>query len=100
MKENDISETIDFLRSLSWAFQRWKPTPALINKNGFPTHQYVGQSFDPAYFTIDPIGWTHDHCVLCSKAICEDQEDCEVSGFTSENQWLCESCYNSTIKAC
>ena len=95
---HNTKEDIEYFKSLVWAFQKWKPTPALIDKNGFPSHQYLGQKFDSKYFTLDPQGWTHDHCEICSKKLCENNEECETSGFVSSTQWLCVSCYNSLIK--
>ncbi len=90
-------EDISYFKSLNWKFKIWEPSPALVDKNGFASHQYVGQSFDSNYFTVDPKGWTHDHCELCSKTLCADIDTCETSGYVSDNQWLCSSCYNSHI---
>ncbi len=98
MTEYNNKADIDYYKTLDWTFQVWKPTPALIDKNGFPSHQYVGQKFDPNYLTINPQGWTHDHCEICSKTFCANSEQCETSGFVSGNQWICNSCYNSFIK--
>jgi hypothetical protein len=98
MTEYNNKAGIDYYKSFDWTFQTWKPTPALIDKNGFPSHQYVGQKFDSNYFTIDSHGWTHDHCEVCWKTLCENNEECETSGFVSGNKWLCISCYNSFIK--
>ncbi len=90
---------IAYYKSLNWTLQLWKPSAALVDKTGFPSHVYVGQKFDPSYFNLDPEGWTHDHCELCSKTICENPEECETSGYNSGNQWLCISCYNSILNA-
>ena len=98
MNHYNEQEDIEYYKTLEWTFQVWKPTPALIDKNGFASHQYRGQKFDPNYLTIDPQGWTHDHCELCSNVLCENEDDGETTGFVSDNLWLCCRCYNSFVK--
>lgn len=98
MTDHHNKENIDYYKSLDWVSKNWKPSSALIDKSGFATHQYVGQKYDSNYLTIDPQGWTHDHCEICSKTFCENEEICETHGFVSDNLWICSSCYNCFIK--
>lgn len=97
MEEYMDKESIAYFKSLTWTFQSWKCSPALVDKTGFASHQYLGQKFDPDYLTIEPLGWTHDHCEICRKALCENNEEGDTSGFVSNNQWLCVTCYKSHI---
>lgn len=89
---------LKYLKSQDWEYQLWTPSPALVDKNGFVSHQYVGQKYDPKYFTVADEGWIHDHCEICFKKFCEDEEECEKHGFVSKNQWLCNACYHAFIK--
>ena len=98
MTEYNNENDVDYYKTLDWTFQAWKPTAALIDKFGTVSHQYVGQKFDSNYLTLAPQGWTHDHCELCSKTLCANEEECETRGFVSDNLWLCNSCYKSFIK--
>jgi hypothetical protein len=94
MEEHNKTD-IEYLKSLTWTYQTWKPTAALIDKNGFASHQYFGQKFDQDYLTIDPTGWTHDHCEICWKTFCANSLECETSGFASNNLWICPTCYTT-----
>lgn len=99
MNEYNLSETdLSYLKSLIWEYKDWKPSPALVDKNGFASNQYVGQKYDPNSLTVDKEGWTHDHCEVCWTRLCINKEECETSGYNSANQWLCNSCYNRFIK--
>ncbi len=92
-----MEDAINNLKTFDWNRQSWKPTPALVDRNGFASHQYLGQSFDPKYLTIDPVGWQHDHCEICQKTFCEDSAECEVEGYNSDNLWLCADCFQKYI---
>ena len=98
MTGENNKDDIKYFKSLNFKFETWKPSPALIDRSGFASHQYRGQNFAAGFFTIDPEGWTHDHCEICWKTFCENDDECEKSGFVCENQWICVNCYNVYIK--
>lgn len=77
----------------TWDFKKWKPTPALIEKNGKTSQQYVGQNFDQKHFDMVVDGWSHDHCEFCTKTISDDN-DSLTTGYNLDNEWICEGCYN------
>jgi len=89
---------INGLREITWTYKIWVPTPALIDKSDGSTKQFVGQNFDPKYFTLDNIGWTHDHCEFCSHTISDIEGYGDVDGFVSNNDWLCKDCYRKFIE--
>jgi hypothetical protein len=89
-----LFEDLEYLRSITWEFETWKTSPALIDKSGGTLRQYNGGKFDEKYFIILDKGWTHDHCEICSEKITND-----VKAYQSkDNDWLCESCYIFFIK--
>ena len=90
-------DDIQYYRSLKWTFSIWKPGAALLNKKGFAVSPFIGQKFDPNYFSIDPAGWTHGHCELCWKSFCANDEECETSGFECDGQWICTECHNKIM---
>ncbi|MGY6561049.1 MAG: hypothetical protein ACXITV_02970 [Luteibaculaceae bacterium] len=97
--EMDFSSLLDIIKDLKtlgpWTLEKWKAGPALVDKNGGTSRQYIGQIYDPNFIDLVPDGWTHDHCEVCSKSISdkERQETSLTQGFKSENSWICEQCY-------
>lgn len=78
MELNHLADTVRNLKTYgTWDLEKWKPTPALIDKNGKTSRQYVGQHFDPKYIDLVPDGWTHDHCEICTKTI-SDKDNNEI----------------------
>ncbi len=95
----DLLETLYHLRRLTWTFSNWTPTPALIDKSGGSSRQYIGQNFDPKYFDLVEDGWTHDHCEICSRVISNIQGYGDTEGYKGDNgEWICKECYNLFIK--
>jgi hypothetical protein len=94
--EMKLEYLVDTVRQLkgngTWTFGKWKRTPALNEKNGGSSRQYVGQNYDLKYFDLVQDGWTHDHCEICSKII-SDTEDSDTKGYNLDNDWICEECY-------
>lgn len=89
-------EQANELRSLHWANKIWKPSAALIDKNGTVT-QFTGQQYDSSFFVLDPKGWTHDHCEFCSHVISDIEGYGDLTGYEVSNSWLCNDCYNMLI---
>lgn len=98
--EMELAYLVDTVRNLksygTWTLEKWKPTPALIDKNGKTSRQYVGQNYDPKYIDLVSDGWTHDHCEICTKTISDrdDIEDWATQGYQVDNRWICEECFN------
>lgn len=94
-----LLDTVDYLRQLKWTYKIWKPTPALIDKSGGSSRQYLGQQFDPKCFDLIEDGWTHDHCEICFTTISNKAGYGETEGYVTENDdWICEECYSLFIK--
>ena len=89
-----LFEDLKYLRSVTWKFETWKNSPALIDKSGGTLRQFNGQKFDEKYFDMLPEGWTHDHCEICSDKITNDMKAYQ----SQDDDWVCESCYNFFIK--
>ena len=95
-----LLDTVDYLRRLKWVHKDWKPTPALIDKSGGSSRQYVGQRFDPKYFDLVENGWTHDHCEICSQTISDKIGYGDADVYEGENgDWVCNECYHLFIIA-
>ena len=98
--EMELTYLVDTVRNLksygTWTLEKWRPTPALIDKNGKTSRQYVGQDYDPKYIDLVSDGWTHDHCEICTKTISDrdDIEDWATQGYRADNRWICEECFN------
>jgi hypothetical protein len=92
-----LKEIID-LRESTWTYKIWTPTPALIDKSDGSSRQFVGQKFDPQYFTLDNAGWTHDHCEFCSQTISNIDGYGDTDGYISNNDWICKNCYRKFIE--
>ncbi|MEJ0032423.1 MAG: hypothetical protein WDO15_19650 [Bacteroidota bacterium] len=91
-----LVDTVMSLKSMgTWKFEKWVPTPALIDKNGKVARPYIGQSFDPQYIDLVPSGWTHDHCEICTKTISDkdNYDDWATQGYKLKNNWICEECF-------
>ena len=90
---------LDHLRQIKWTYKIWETTPALIDKSGGSSRQYVGQNFDSKYFDLVENGWTHDHCEICFHTISNVESYGDTDGFKTENgDWICKECYNLFIK--
>ena len=93
-----LLDTLDYLRQLTWTYKRWAPSPALVDKSGGSSRQYVGQNFDPKYFDVIEDGWTHDHCEICFTTISDKDGYGDTDGYkTNNNEWVCKDCYNLFI---
>ena len=96
---NFLLDTVIYLKQLVWTHKVWTPTPALIDKTGGSTSQYIGQGFDPKYFDLVEDGWTHDHCEICGETIYNKKCYGETEGYEADNgDWICNDCYNLFIK--
>jgi hypothetical protein len=96
---SNLLDTVNYLRQSIWTYKIWKPTPALIDKSGGSSRQYVGQKFDPKYFDLVADGWTHDHCEVCFQTISNIEDYGDADGYESENgDWICKDCYDLFIK--
>jgi len=77
----------------TWTLKQWKRTPALNDKSGGSSRQYVGQTYDPKYIDLVQDGWTHDHCEICTRTI-SDTDDWDTQGYNLYNLWICDKCFN------
>ena len=97
-KLDDIREEISWCKQQSWSHQKWKPTPALVNKNGGRVSQYHGQKYDPEKIDLVPEGWTHDHCSICWFTLYDSEKHDENTGWTDgKGNWLCVECHTQFI---
>lgn len=97
MEHTYLVDMINKLRSKgTWTSRKWKPIPALIDKNGRTSTPYLGQNYDPNLVDLIPDGWDHDHCDICTKTISdkENYRDWVTDGYNLNNDWICEECYN------
>ncbi len=91
-------EDIVYLKTLNWSFNKWIPTPAIIDSTGY-TSKYIGQKYDPSKWTYSANGWNHDHCEICSIAMLESDDPIEQYGYVSEfEEWMCHECYGKLIQ--
>ena len=98
MELNRLVDTVMELKSRGiWVFKKWKRTPALKDKSGGVSRQYVGQSYNPKYIDLVEDGWTHDHCEICTKTI-SDTNQYDTQGYNLDNDWICEECYHFFIE--
>ena len=94
-----LLDKVDYLRKETWSFKIWTPTPALIDKSGGSSRQYVGQKYDAKYFDLIKDGWTHDHCEICFHTISNIEGYGDGDGYTSDSgDWICKECYNLFIQ--
>lgn len=92
-----LKEVID-LRKGNWTYKVWVRIPAIIDKSDGSSRQFIVQNFDPKYFRLDKIGWTHDHCEFCSHTISDIEGYGNTNGYESNNEWLCKVCYRKFIE--
>ena len=93
-----IREVCIDLSFTRFEFIRWKPRPALIEKNGKIIQLYTGQKFDPNYFDLVEDGWLYDECEVCFMSIGEHQNQYkQTEGYFNGGVWVCESCYKTLI---
>jgi hypothetical protein len=57
-KWTDIEESVAECRKATWHREKWKPTPALVDKKGGSVTLYVGQQCDPSKADLVQDGWT------------------------------------------
>ena len=93
-----LLKEVNELREANWTYKIWAPTPALIDKSDGSSRQFVGQNFDPKYFTLNNTGWTHDHCAFYSHTISDIEGYGDTDGYISNDDWLCKECYRKCIE--
>lgn len=92
-RADDLAEALGHCRGLAWSHARWKPRAALLDSSGTVT-EYIGQSYDPAKFSLQPSGWAHDHCEVCTWKLSESPEPAVGAGYTHDGRaWLCTECF-------
>jgi hypothetical protein len=97
-KLKDLTESIAWCLAQNWHREGWKRSPALIDKNGNKTTQYLGQKFDPEKTDLVPDGWSHDHCQICYWALGESEDPEQGVGYrNTTNAWLCSECFEKLI---
>ncbi len=91
------------LKSAAFAQREFQPGPALIaldTAEGVAAgeipgtlRKYTGGAFDTGKWRLDPIGWDHEHCLVCN--FCIDP------GFTywedQHGRCLCDACYEHYV---
>lgn len=97
-----LQQEIDWCRAQSgWTHQTWKRRPALVDRHR--STPYVGQEFDPAQVEIDPVGWDHDHCRICTWTLMESLDPALGEGFVLSDgtgcQWVCCECHEQFLRA-
>ncbi len=80
-KIRDLRNQVRDLRKLEWKLTRWQPRPALIDMKGGSASLFRGQKFDPTKTRLDPKGWTHNHCEICSWNLYESDDSQHRSGY-------------------
>lgn len=91
-----IREMVEDLKETNFKFSKWFARPALIDKKSGATHLFSGQKFDKNYFDLDDEGWTHDHCLICSVVISEQESEyVKHEGYFDEWNWICKDCYET-----
>ena len=99
-KTKDVADEVRILISQKWHQEIWRPTPALIHKNGGRSSQYRGQKFDPEKIDLVPEGWNHDHCAICWWTLHETDEPENGVGYCNgANVWICSECFHQFIEA-
>ena len=88
-----LIEQSNELRQYTWIPKIWKPRPALIDKNGGSSREYINQKFDPLYLEVVDNGWTHDHCDICFIMITDGDD-----AYESDGLWICNSCFHNFIE--
>jgi hypothetical protein len=97
---DDIREQYEDLKDTSFEYGKWKPRAALIEKNGKTSWLYTGQKYDPKFIDLVEDGWTHDHCVICSRTISEKENQyTDSNGYFNGYEWVCKGCYETVISA-
>jgi hypothetical protein len=91
-----IREIYYDLKGTTFQDMKWKPRPALVDKNGKTTQLYTGQKFDPNYTELVEDGWTNDDCQICFVSIGEHENqytksECYFNGY----DWVCKSCFET-----
>src|ERR1044071_6440421 len=92
---------VDESKGKPFAFRQWFPRPGLRdNRSNFVTHLYTGQKFDEKYFTLEPTGWTDDHCIVCFKTIGADPNVyTDTTGYFDGGDWICTTCFTNLVLA-
>ncbi len=91
-----IREMYDELKGTTFQQLKWRPRPALFEKNGKTTWLYTGQKFDPDYIDLVEDGWTHDDCQICFISIGKHENQCtQTEGYFNGYEWLCNSCFEN-----
>ena len=85
---SSLKNDLKWARKLEWKETRWKPKPALIEKNSGNSQIYKGQKYDSKFFNLVENGWEHDHCDICTERINEDDNIYE-----SGHQIICKNCW-------
>ena len=95
----DIMNEVLWCLSQNWRKEKWRPTAALVHKQGGRISQYLGQRFDPEKIELVSDGWNHDHCSICWWTLHESDDRDEGEGYLNEaNSWLCTECYLKLIR--
>lgn len=93
-----IREMYVDLKGTTFQQMKWRPRPALVDKNGKTTRLYIGQKFDPNYIDLVEDGWTHEHCQICFVSIGEhDNQYTQTEGYFNGYDWVCKSCYETVM---
>ena len=93
-----IREMYYDLKGTAFQYMKWKPRPALVEKNGKTTWLYTGQKFDPNYIEYVEYGWRHAYCQICSVTIGDNKNQYTVTdGYFNGYDWVCKSCYETFI---
>ena len=58
---------------------------------------YTGQGYNPKRWRLDPVGWNHDHCLLCMGHIVPGDTYWSNTGI--DQVQLCEVCYKVHLQS-
>ncbi len=94
----DVRLQVEACESTTWTPRRWKPRPALVDREGRTATPYGGQPFDPAKTELVEGAWDHDHCEICGWKLMEVDDPARAFGYVSPNEdWICTECHDQFL---
>ena len=98
-KVKDVEDEVTWCLTQEWHKETWRPSPALIQKDGGSCSQYLGQKFDPEKSDLIEVGWDHDHCEICWWTLHEAEDEAQGVGYRNEGRsWLCTECFERFVR--
>ncbi len=93
-----VQRQVEASRASQWAYEKWVPGPALLDRRRARSCRYVGQPYDPAEIELVEGGWDHDHCEICGWKLREtDDPDCGFGYVSPDRDWVCVECHRQFL---